>query len=251
MGTTRNANLEALHSALVLACILVAAAVLLTACPGNNPPPVSQPPAGSKPTASKPPKKAPDTGGKATPGKAGDPAQPAGADGKDAEPSGPKVEVTDLLVDAPGVDFTGPGRYSITVSALLSEPWKPGVWDIVAYGEDGKKVGKQAMLLSMNHAKPKTLIFNDFYCTSIPVKIEILWTEKKADRSGEAGTGDTGSSKPGGGGKGGPSTGDSSKPPAKTPGGGGTPPPSGGGGTKPPPPSGDGGDGGGGGDMGE
>lgn len=233
MGKTSFAYSSALQSVLALACILLAASLLLTACPGDNPQPVSQPPVSAKPAGAKPPRtgaKAADT--KATPAP-GAPNAAGGDAAAAAEPIGPKVEVTDLLVDAPGVDFTGPGRYNITASTLLSEPWKTGVWDIIAYGEDGKKVGKQSMLLSMSHAKAKTLIFNDFYCSSIPVKIEILWTEKKADRSGEAGapedSGGGGGKKPGSGAAKPDAGGGGSKPPGKAPGGGGgapKPPPS-------------------------
>lgn len=245
MGTTRFVFSGALVSAAVATCVLVAVSLLLTACPGNNPPPVSTPQPGAKPNAAKPPSsgapKAADPKAKPTTGAP----TPAGEEGQAEEPIGPKVEVTDLLVDSPGVDFAGPGRYNITASTLLSEPWKPGVWDVIAYGEDGKKVGKQSLLLSMSHAKPKTLIFNDFYCSSIPVKVEILWTEKKADRSGEAeaGADESGKTKPGGGGPAGPSTGGGAKPPAKAPGDGGAKPP--------PPPTGGGDEGDGGGDLGE
>jgi hypothetical protein len=137
-------------------------------------------------------------------------APPAGS-GKDA-PSGPAVEVTDLLVDSPGVDFTGPGRYDVTVSALLKEHCAPGVWDVVAFGEDGKRVGTQEIFLALSEFKPKMLMFNDFYCESIPVKIAITWTDKKGDRGDttkekESGGTDSGGKAPGGTGTGGASGG--------------------------------------------
>jgi hypothetical protein len=112
----------------------------------------------------------------------------------------------------------------VTISALLKEPWKPGVWDIIAIGEDGKEVGKQEIFLALSESKPKMLMFNDFYCDSIPVKIALAWTDKKGDTGGTddkggadkggADKGGKGSKAPGGGVAGGLSNGGSKPPPA-------------------------------------
>jgi hypothetical protein len=226
MGTKRYAKPRMALIAAILACIALA---VFASCKSNNQPNSTGAvvKAGAGTTARTPGALStggrPSTGG--TPGAAGKTkgatdsakpgAPPPGAEGKDA-PAGPKVEVTDMLVDAPGVDFTGPGRYDVTISALLKEPWKPGVWDIVAVGEDGKEVGRQELFLALSESKPKMLMFNDFYCASIPVKISIEWTDKKADTGGL----DKDKDKTDKGGKGGAGIGV-------------------GGGTKPPPPAGD------------
>jgi hypothetical protein len=249
MGTNRFFKPRVALIAAILACVALA---MFASCKGSTSQPsgASQVATGQSGAITHAPSAAPAAGGLSAggaPGAMGKPKgaadstkpgspPPSGAAGKEA-PAGPKVEVTDLLVDSPGIDFTGPGRYDVTIAALLSEPWKAGVWDVIAYGEDGKEVGKQEVFLALSEFKPKTLMFNDFYCDSIPVKIALMWTDKKGDRS-EAGPGKSENAN----GKG-----------PVTP-GGGSAKPGAGGETKPPPPpagGGKGGDKGGSGDGGD
>jgi hypothetical protein len=144
----------------------------------------------------------------------------AGAKGEQAEP---KVEVTGLIVEPPSIDFTGPGRYDVTVEARATNSVKPAVWRIAAFGEDGTEVGHRLLFLVLYSSEPRTLIFNDFFCKSVPVRIEIQWNkDQQADSSGQAEKGGTepgagGASKPGG-----PSTGSGAAPGG---GGGGSAPP--------------------------
>jgi hypothetical protein len=214
MGTKSYAKSRMVLIAAILACVALA---MFASCKGNSQNNGSGQltfGAGAGTTANPPGQlsaggRAPGAGTPSAAGKpkgalnSAKPGTPPPADGKDA-PAGPKVEVTDLLVDAPGADFTGPGRYDVTISALLKEPWEPGVWDVVAIGEDGKEVGKQEIFLALSESKPKMLMFNDFYCDSIPVKIALVWTDKKGDTGGTedksgADKGGKGSNAPGGG----------------------------------------------------
>lgn len=112
------------------------------------------------------------------PGKAGEPAP--GAE-EAAEAAGPKTEYKLLNVKAPYPRFTGAGYYDFDVEVTALESIPVSVWNIKVLDEAGEVVGsdQQVLVLVLNRAK--SFSFRKFYCSSLPVAVELELTDKKAE----------------------------------------------------------------------
>jgi len=168
------------------------------ATPGNPPPGGGTPPPGGPPPAGGAPGK---------PGAPGAPAAQRGAPGMlpptkadaKAKPAGPKVTFDVKNIKAPYPRYSGKGRYDVTADVAVTPAQDEGVWKITALGSDGKVVGAREEQLVLLREKPRTLMFNDFYCLSAPkaFKMELALDKdgnpKKATSAG-GGVGDNGGS---------------------------------------------------------
>lgn len=106
--------------------------------------------------------------------------------GEPQEYVGIEVEVTILEVKAPYPRFDGTGRYDIKVEARAKEVADPNtVWKIIAYNAEDEVVATQEQQLIIPSANPRTLKFADFYCKSMPSRLEI----KDTGRTSEAAEG--------------------------------------------------------------
>jgi len=147
----------------------------------------------------------PPAGGAGT--KDGSPAPAGDKTGKDKPAevpyNGPAVEVSDMKITPPSYQFTGAGRYEISVNVVSKEPVKPGVWLIKAFDAAKKKVGSMELYIVMPAKEPRRIVLANFYCQSLPAAVVFELTDKKAQEAPAGGV----QAPPGGGAGGGGSSG--------------------------------------------
>jgi len=106
---------------------------------------------------------------------------PCGDTTAEAEYTGPVVTIMIDSITNNIPEYDGKAKYDIKLEVQSDEvPATPGVWEIVAFDEDGEKVGESKKHLTIPSAYPKILALYDFYCTQAPVSFQIQRTAGKA-----------------------------------------------------------------------
>ena len=207
-------GIPAIFGSLLLAATLVLPLMLLTSCPDDSAEMARQiRSGGSRPDASQTaPRERPSES-------ATSPAAPAAAENgevelaggdepaageepvaEEAEYTGPVINVEVVEIKPPYPMFEGTGRYDIEITAQSEEFLAAKVCQIIALDAEGTEVGRQQQMLKIPHHKPRAFIFNAFYCETMPISIEIRWTEEDAAAVGEEGREEAANNDPRGGG---------------------------------------------------